>query len=171
MVINFYPDSDALGLAEAAQEYKKVWEKKGEIIVAEIEKVSGVRFTRKFINAIIWLEEYGWSFPLALSYSTPPDQKAKEIAHELCHRLMAQNKIETKKFTRVETHKQINLILYDIFLNLYGEEETKKRIEYEINLWIKTGGKKEDNPYITAWNYVTKMTKEQRAKEFKKYLK
>ena len=99
MKINFYPDSDAEGLAEAAKEYKQVWEKEGERIVSQIEKVSGLKFIRKFLSAIIWLEEYGWSFPLSFSYTTPPQERAKEITHELCHRIVVQNKIETKNFT------------------------------------------------------------------------
>ncbi|OGH11394.1 MAG: hypothetical protein A3B38_01030 [Candidatus Levybacteria bacterium RIFCSPLOWO2_01_FULL_36_13] len=170
MVINFYPDSDAQGLAEAVEEYKKLWEKEGNKIVAEIEKISGLKFTRKFLSAIIWLEEYGWSFPLSFSYSTPPEQREMEITHELCHRLVIQNKIETKTFTVEETHKQIFLILYDIFLNLWGEKKTKNRIEYEIGLWAKTG-KKGQSPYKRAWDWALSMTKEQRAEEFKKYLK
>lgn len=170
MNVNFYPDSDAEGLSEAADEYRKVWEKEGDKIVSEIEKISGLKFTRKFLNAIVWLEPYAWSYPLALSYLSPEKHKKMDIAHELCHRLMIQNKIQSKPFTRLNTHKQIFLILCDVLLNLYGEEQTKKQIEAEIGIWTKTGGKKEDNPYKEAWDYATKMTKEERQSEFKKYL-
>ena len=61
-------------------------------------------------------------------------------------------------------HKHIDLILYDIYVELYGENFAKKEIAYEISLWTGKG----ISPYKIAWDWVLSMTKEKRQKIWKK---
>jgi hypothetical protein len=63
-------------------------------------------------------------------------------------------------------HRYIDLILYDILTELFDEEFTKWAIQFEVSLWTHKG----ISPYKLAWDEVTKLSKEQRQKEFRKYL-
>jgi hypothetical protein len=63
-------------------------------------------------------------------------------------------------------HKHIDLILYDIWVDLYGEKFAKEEIDYEISLWNGKG----ISPYKTAWDWALKMIKQERRQEFQKYL-
>ena len=170
MIINFYPDSDNPGFDKAAKEYEKIWQEERDKIVAAIEKVSGLRFKEKVINAVTY-GEISYSIPLMLQSNISIKHKRGTIVHELCHRLIVGNNIRLNvgfedKNWNLEVHKHVDLILYDIWIELYGRDFAKKEIDYEISLW--TG--KDVSPYKLAWDWATKMSKEQRQKEFKKYL-
>lgn len=171
MQINFYPESDNPKFEKAAKEYAKIWAEEGERIVKTIEKISGLKFKEKIINAIIYTE-ISYSVPLKLQSDISIGHKKGTLVHELCHRLVVGNNIlvktgKTYNSWTMAIHKHIDLILYDIFVELYGESFARKEIDYEISLW--TG--KEVSPYKTAWDWALGMTKEQREKEFKKYFK
>jgi len=170
MVINFYPEQDNLKFEKAAKEYQKIWEEEGERITKVIEKVSGLRFKEKVINAIIY-DEISYSVPLKLQADLSTQHKKGTLTHELCHRLVVGNNIKIKSGKTYNSwtmaiHKHIDLILYDIWVKLYGEDFAKKEIEYEISLWTGKG----ISPYKTAWDWALGMTKEQRHDEFQKYL-
>lgn len=167
MKINFYPDYDNPDFEKAAKEYGKIWQGEGDRIVNVIEKISGLKFREKIINAIT--HKYGsWAHPLGLQSNLSPEHKKKSIVHELCHRLMRGNDLEpkNKNYTIENTHRQIDLILFDILCALYGEGAAKENIKFETSLWTREG----ISPYETAWNWALSMTKEERQKEFKKYL-
>ena len=44
-------------------------------------------------------------------------------------------------------HKHIDLIFYDILVELYGKDFAKEEIEFEISLWTE----KRVTPYKIAW--------------------
>lgn len=171
MIINFYPEQNNPDFEKAAGEYAKIWKKEGNKIVSVIEKVSGLKFKEKAINALTY-DEISYSVPLQLQSNISLVHKKGTLVHELCHRLIVGNDIRLDvgyedKNWNLEVHKHVDLILYDILVELYGEGFAKKEIEYEISLW--TG--KDISPYKIAWEWATSMTKEDRQKEFKKYLK
>lgn len=171
MVINFYPDSDNPEFEKAVEEYAKIWAEDGDKIVETIEKISGLKFKEKFINAIVF-DDVSYSSPLALNGTIPTEHKKGTIVHELCHRLLVVNEIKWedlkgKNAYYLLSHKPVDLILYDAWVELYGENFAEKEKEYEIGLWIG----KDTSPYKVAWDWALSMTKEQRAEEFKKYLK
>jgi len=165
MKINFYPDSDGAELEKATKEYQDIWDKEGLKIISSIEIISGLKFKKKYINAIVYKESYGWSYPLGLSSMYDRNQKKVGLIHELCHRLFMDNKIETTKNTYIQVHKLIDLILFDIWSKLYGEKFAKEQVNKEIKIY----GNNSKNPYKKAWDWALKMTSEERKREFAKY--
>ena len=171
MRINFYPEQDNPEFEKAAEEYKKLWKEDGNRIVTAIEKISGLKFKEKIINAVT-CDDVSYSVPLKLESNLSFENKKGSLVHELIHRLIVGNNL---KFDfsyedpnwNAEVHKQVDLILYDIWVELYGEKSAKRQIEYEISIWNGKGV----SPYKIAWDFALSMTKEQRKKEFKKYLK
>lgn len=169
MVINFYPESNNPKFEKAAAEYKKLWEQDENRIVSAIENISGLKFKEKFINALVF-DDVSYSVPLQLSANITLERKRGALVHELCHRLVVGNNIEVKSGKNYNSwifaiHKHIDLILYDIWVTLYGENFAKREIKYEISLWTGKG----ISPYKIAWNFVLSLNKEERAKEFAKF--
>ncbi|HZQ29672.1 MAG TPA: hypothetical protein VFA93_01170 [Patescibacteria group bacterium] len=170
MKINFYPEHDDLALEEATKKYAKIWKEEEERIIKVLEKLSGLKFKEKFINAIIY-DEPSWSHPLKLDCRISDKLKRGVLVHELIHRLFKGNSKEKLKipFSKnnyiLDVHKLLDLILFDAWVELYDEDFAKDQITYEINLWNREG----ISPYKVAWDWVLKMTKEQRAEEFKKH--
>lgn len=174
MIINFYPEYDNPKFEKAAKEYAKIWNEEGNRIVKTIEEVSGLKFKEKIINAIV-CKKISYSNPLRFQAALSLEQKKGTVVHELCHRLLNGNNINYEKLKGENAifliyHKPVDLILYDIWIELYGGNFAKKHIEHEIDLWRITGSKG-ISPYKTAWDWALKMTKEQRQKEFYKYFK
>jgi len=170
MQINFYPEEDNPEFEKAAEEYAKIWKEEGNKIVTAIEKVGELKFKEKIINAIIY-NEISFSVPLKLQANNSMEHKKGTLTHELCHRLVVGNNItlksgKTYNSWTMAVHKHIDLILYDIYVELYGETFAKKEIAYEISLWTGKG----ISPYKTAWDWALSMTKEERQKLWKKIL-
>lgn len=169
--INFYPESDNPAFEKASAEYRKLWEQDGNRIVSAIENISGLKFKEKFINALVF-DDVSYSVPLQLTANITLERKRGALVHELCHRLVVGNNIKVKSGKNYNSwifaiHKHINLILYDIWVTLYGENFAKREIKYEISLWDREGV----SPYKIAWDWALSMTKEERAKKFKEYIK
>lgn len=170
MQINFYPEYDNPDFERAAKEYAAIWEKEGERIIAAIEKISGLKFKEKIINAITY-GRLSQAFPLQLNSLSPIELRKGDLIHELCHRLLRKNNIKWEKIEEENasffiSHRPLDLILYDIWVELYGEEFPKKQIEFEINEWTGDG----ISPYEKMWDWALEMTKEQRHEKFQKYL-
>ncbi len=166
--INFYPESDNPEFEKASKEYAKLWEEEGAGIQKTIENISGLRFKEKNINALVF-DNVSYSVPLQLTASITLERKRGALVHELCHRIVVGNKIKVKSGKSYNSwilaiHKHIDLILYDIWVDLYGENFAKREIKYEISLWDGKG----ISPYKVAWDWALSMTKEERAREFKK---
>lgn len=171
MKINFYPESDNPIFEKASGEYAKLWEEESIRIQKTIENISGLRFREKIINALVF-NDVSYSVPLQLTANITLERKRGALVHELCHRLVVGNNIEVKSGKSYNswifaTHKHIDLILYDVWVKLYGENFAKREIKYEISLWTGKG----ISPYKTAWDWALSMTKPERAKLFKQHLK
>jgi hypothetical protein len=170
MQINFYPSYDNPQFEKAAKEYTKIWNEEGERITKSIEKISGLKFQEKIINAIIY-GNISYSHPLQLESEISNEEKRGTIIHELCHRLLLANKIKWENIKGKNgfyllAHRPVDLILYDIWTQLYGEDFAKRHVKQEISLWNQKG----ISPYKTAWDWALGMTKAERQREFKKYL-
>lgn len=90
------------------------------------------------------------------------------LVHELCHRLLVDNKIKSPKFKDkknyiFEVHKIIDLILFDIWVLLYGEKFAKTNVVAE-----KSFGHPQ---YIKAWEVALALNREERKREFEKVWK
>jgi len=160
--IKFYIDHDDKDLKEAANEYQRIWDEEGRRIVRAIEKISGLKIKEKVINAIVF-EGISYSRPLSLRASYPTDIKKGTLVHELCHRLMSgnfpQRKVIIKDYEAwsLKNHKNINLVLYDIWVDLYGKEVADRNVEVE-------SGRKP--LYKKAWDWALVLSKEEREKKF-----
>lgn len=171
MQINFYPEQDNSVLKEAVSKYRAIWDDQGSRIVDVIEDVSGLKFKEKIINAIIY-SGISYSIPLRLQANVATVHKKGTLIHELCHRLVVGNNILISSENNLEDwnmtiHKHVDLVLYDIWVKLYGDGFAKKEIDYEISLWIRD----DTSPYEIAWDWVLSMTKEERQELWKKSLR
>lgn len=160
--INFCPESDDPKLVDSAKIYQKIWKVEGSKIVPAIERISGLKFKEKFINAIVF-EGISYSHPLRIRASYPDVVKKGTLIHELCHRLLVGNKVEFNKGKNeqarsLEIHKQIYLILYDIWLELYGRDFAHYNVEAE-----STRGP----VYKKALGWVLSFEKKTRQKKFR----
>ncbi len=169
--INFYPESDNFVFEKASIEYTKLWEEEGTGMQKTIENISGLRFKEKIINALVF-DDVSYSVPLQLTANITLERKRGALVHELCHRIVVGNNIEVKSGKSYNSwifaiHKHIDLILYDVWVKLYGENFAKREIRYEISLW--TG--KDISPYKIAWDWALSMTKPERTKMFRKHSK
>lgn len=150
--IKFYPDSDKPEFIEAAETYQQIWDSDSKRIIDTIEKVSGLRFQETLINAVVF-EGTSHSHPLCLRASYPDKIKKGTLIHELCHRIIHPMISERTP----ELHKIIFLILYDIWLGLYGKEFADKNVEVES---------KRGEIYKEAWRWILSFDKETRKKKF-----
>lgn len=133
----FYPDSNTAEFIQAAKAYQRVWSDEGERIVEVIERISGLKFVERAINAVVF-EGVSRSHPLALRASYLGNVKKASLIHELCHRLLAGNGVGVHRSVttadlvdEVELHKELDLILYDVWCALYGEEFAVRQVDVE----------------------------------------
>lgn len=163
LAIRFYPDSDVNTLQGPTKRYEEMWEKEGKKIVEKIEGVSGLKFKETYINAIIFTAKLpSRSCPLSLKANIPDERKLAVLIHELCHRILAANEIgllknqfQSEQERTYEVHKILDLVLYDIWDDLYGEDFAKRNIEAEFRL-------KGTKIYKRAWEWALSMNREKR---------
>lgn len=165
--INFYPDYDNPEFMTGLEEYKSIWEAEKEKIIAVLEKVSGLKFRENNINAIVF-SGISNSHPLALRHDLDSKFKKENLVHELGHRILSDlNKHLRKNIPEtdhaLELHKALNLILFDVFVELWGEEYAKEAVEYESN-------SKRPLFYKQAWDWALSFSKEERQNKFETLL-
>jgi hypothetical protein len=157
--INFHPECDIPRFTEAAEEYKKIWAEDGERITKTIQEISGYNFRAETYNAIILDNKPSASYPLILLANYSPEKKKSTLVHELTHKVIPRN--EVMKASELENHKILNLVLYNIWTELYGKEFADNSVAGEF-VWGDT--------YKKAWEYALALTKEQRLEEYQKFL-
>ena len=159
--IKFYPDSDRENVTQAIQEYQQIWENEGPKFVEVIEKTSGLKFVESFINVIVF-EGPSRSRPLCLRASYDVETKKATLIHELCHRLFIGNKITKRQdindSTELVSHKNINLILYDIWVELFGRKVADHQVQVESV---------RQPFYKDAWVWTLSITAEERKVKLK----
>lgn len=161
LYINFLPESNLQDYSKEIKEYEKLWDTDGEKIVKTIEKISNLKFQETEINAMVY---YGnlppQSKPLCLIVRETQDKFLRTLVHELGHRIISGNvRNNNIKQPKVDVHKTLDLILYDIWIELYGKKFADNAVERE---------KKIPSPgYKEAWEWALSFTKEERAKKFK----
>ncbi len=159
LTINFHPECDIPRFIEGAKEYKKIWSSEGEKITQAIEKISNFNFRAGTYNAIILDNKPSASYPLILLSSYSLEKKRATLVHELTHKVLPRN--EKMKASELENHKILNLILYEIWTELYGKEFADLSVEGESMF---------GDLYKQAWEYFFTLTKEQRQEEYQKFI-
>ena len=159
--INFTPESD--DFAAATKEYQFLWQAEGDRMIAAMEKVSGLKFKETEFGAIVFegVSRSGrpGGAPMKMRASYSPDTKKATLIHEIGHRHISQL---TKRPDGIDEHSVLFLILYDIWVELYGKKFADEQVEVE---------KKRRGPYPAAWEYALKMTKSERENKFKEIVK
>jgi len=167
--INFLPDSDRKdrlsSINKGLEEFRDIWDKDGERIVKAIEGISKLKFAESEVNAVVFESSlFSRSFPLSLTASYPKNRKLSLLTHELVHRLISGNyiRLDLKEGQNIvnEVHKVMDLILYDVWVELEGKEYADMVVKLECKYSI-TGVTKE------IWKWVLSFSKEERASKFK----
>ena len=129
--ISFTPDDPEF--SEAAVEYADIWAKDGKRITDAIENSVGKRFKAKDIQAIVF-EGISQSNPLKFRASYDRNTKSATLVHELLHIISAEYMfklpIKDEEIT-LGLHKQIDLVLYDIWVELYGKQFAEEQVDVE----------------------------------------
>jgi hypothetical protein len=155
--ISFTPEQEKF--AGAAKEYQDIWRAEGSRIIEAMESVSGMKTVEKEIKAIVY---EGVSFsgfeerPMKLRASYPADVKKATLIHELGHRFVAR----VPGTQEIDAHRVLFLILYDIWVKLYGKEFADKSVEVERK-------RKGLYDYEAAWKWALSLSAEERASKFK----
>jgi hypothetical protein len=138
--------------ADAAGEYRRLWQVEGPRIVAAMESATGLAFPAASVDAIVsegrpMASFDGRTIRLRASYS--PAYKKATLAHEIGHRL-------TFAFPSrggLDDHRLLYLFLYDVWTDLYGRDFADRMVSIERRI---------GPAYDAAWTWALAMTREQR---------
>lgn len=113
----------------AAEEYRAIWRDDGDRIAAAFRKFTGLTLEPGPIDTIVY---EGISFsgdatrPMRMRASYPLDTKRGTLVHELSHRL-----IWDVYPIDLEDHPVIFLFLYDVWVELWGQEFADAQVAIE----------------------------------------
>jgi len=138
--------------AEAAGEYRRLWQAEGARIVAAMEAATGVAFPDSRVNAIVSEGRPMASFDgrlvrLRASYS--PAYKKATLAHEIGHLFT----FAMPRPAGLDDHRFLYLFLYDVWTDLYGREFADRMVAIERRI---------GPAYDSAWTWALAMTREER---------
>lgn len=159
--LRFIPIFEDKEFVDAVNEYQQIWEAEGAKIVDAFKKIAGLSLVESRIAIVVY---EGVSFSgrtpddmMKLRASYNADVKKGTLVHELSHRLL----FNMKKRPEGDEHPIINLFLYDVWVNLYGEGFANKMVEIE---------KTRDERYLKAWDFALSLSKEERKEKFSSLL-
>jgi hypothetical protein len=159
VAIHFEPQSPTEAFIKAAAEYDALWKAEGARMVEAMERITGLPFEEREIKAVIY---EGVSFsgsgdrPMQLRASYPAEVKKATLIHELSHRMLSR----VKTTAEIDEHRKIFLVLYDIWVTLYGKEFADQNVAVESK-------RKGLYDYESAWKWALTMSAEDRAAKFK----
>ena len=138
--------------AEAAAEYRRLWQAEGLRIVAAMEAATGLPFPDSRVDAIVsegrpMASFDGRTIRLRASYS--PAYKKATLAHEIGHRLA----FTLPRRSGLDDHRLLYLFLYDVWSDLYGKDFADRMVSIERRI---------GPAYESAWTWALAMTREGR---------
>ncbi len=142
--------------AAARDEYEAIWQAEGAQIVAAMRNYTGLDFeeSENIVHVIVVEEASSSGFgdrPMRIRSSYPSDTKRATLIHELGHRLHG------RFFYRGdEDHPTLFLYIYDIWVDLYGQEFADAQVTVESR-------RRGLYDYEGAWRDALALSKEQRA--------
>ena len=134
MKINFYPESDKPEFIIAATEYTSIWQSDGQKIVKSIEDATKLKFKTGAIYAVTF-EGISYSVPMRLRSSYSHSHIVATVIHELLHRLLVDHDFwlfDSSNHSE-EVHKIIDLVLYDVWVDVLGKKIADESREKEIS--------------------------------------
>lgn len=143
--------------AEAADEYRRLWQAEGPRITAAMEAATGLAFPAERIDAIVsegrpMASFDGRTIRLRASYS--PAYKKATLAHEIGHRLA----FTLPRRDGLDDHRLLYLFLYDVWTDLYGREFADRMVSIERRI---------GPAYEAAWTWALAMTRAERQTRLK----
>ncbi len=142
--------------ATARDGYQTIWAQEGTRIVAALRSHTGLEFQEadNTVHVVVVEEPSSSGFgsrPMRLRSSYSTDTKRATLIHELGHRL------QTRFFRRDdEDHPTLFLYLYDVWVELYGEEFAGEQVAVESR-------RRGYYDYESAWREVLSISPEDRA--------
>lgn len=162
MKIHFYPESDLEDYTQAVAFFNSFWNKEGNAIISKWQEITKLNFYEKEINAVVGNFK-SQSHPFSLRFDTDADIKKATLVHELGHRILHKRVKGMRQKTSLERHMFLDLVLFDVLTELYGEEFTTKVIAWDSHLRKESGS----SLYEEAWNWTLQFKdKESRQKVF-----
>ena len=159
--VRFSPQSDAF--AAATREYEAIWSSERVRVIEVMERVSRLTFRESEIRAIVFegVSQSGLGdTPIMLRASYAAATKKATLIHELGHRHLAQLKRRPRD---IDEHRLLFLILYDIWVELYGEQFANEQVGIEKQ-------RRGLYDYEGAWNWALALSKEDRRMKFQQVL-
>ena len=146
--------AEAPRFAEAARDYRAIWEADGALIVAAMEAETGLTFPSAPIEATVHngppMTAYdGRTIRLRAGYSA--DYMRAALTHELGHRLA----LALPRTEEMDDHRLLYLFLYDVWIRLYGEAFADRMVAIERRI---PGA----YDYDAAWTWALAMTRQER---------
>jgi hypothetical protein len=157
--LTFLPEASEF--KEAADQYHAIWDTEGDRMTSAIEKLAGLEFQVLEVLAGVF-EGISQSEPLRLRASNTEADKKAVIVHELCHRLIDENEVAgnvrllSDSNESLAAHKQIDLFLYDAWIDLYGDKFANDQVERREKSYAPF--------YAEAWEWALTMSLEERQK-------
>ena len=158
--ITFHSASEEPALIAAAAEYQAIWEADGDAFVSVLETQTDLDLPKAALNALVF-EGTSRSHPLILRASCSEEVKAATLVHELGHRLLSANglRAEFGQDFHVDSHKLLYLFLFEVYLELFGEEKTHRMVEWESNLRPS---------YRECWRWALELGEAERVRRFER---
>lgn len=156
-------------LVAAKTEYQEVWDRDGGRILEILERTTGLSFKEEEIPVHVAKKRSSSGvprrIPMVLRSDVDVKRKTGILIHEIGHRLLQNHTLQPTKREEdpIEeiSHRILFLFLYDVWVELYGEEFAKYQIEEDRKLTSAV-------EYGRYWDQVlgSFTTKEERLAEF-----
>lgn len=157
LTINFYADSDLKDYSQPVADYQRIWQEDGQRIVDVWEQITGLKFQESYINAVIF-DHISHSHPLSLRNHEEEIRRKTTLVHELGHRILAKRVAGGRHASSLQSHKLLDLVLYEVFVELYGEAFANNAVEWDSNL--------PKPEYKEAWDWALAFSKDERKIKF-----
>ena len=149
-------------------EYKMIWLLEGEKIQKAFSKIIGLEFKEDVIKLLIneglnGSNSAGDSVTSIMNFRYNNRCKIGTFLHELSHRIALEYnmfEISQQLYGFVEIHELLDLFLYDVIKELYGQEAADLRVEYESGF--------QEPEYARGCEKTLKLTFEERQNLLKK---
>ena len=158
--LDFQAESESF--ADAAAEYRSIWQAEGERIVEVVERLTGLDFEAGPVHVIVY---EGTSFsgyrdrPMRMRASYSRSTKQATLVHELAHRLISELVPGT-----FEDHPIIFLFVYDDWVELWGRDFADREVEVE-------SARRGPSNYRATWQSTLALSAAERAQKFQQFLK
>lgn len=176
MNIIFHPTLENTHFIKETKIYQNLWDSEKENILTSIKNVSDLDlYSNETIHSIISTGNFSTAYPFVLMDYPTLEEKQTNLIHELLHRLLGKYNLSPQSSVKraeylssqgyieraTENHKRLDLIFYDILVDVYGFNVADRCVMRE---------KKRGVIYKDAWKWALSFSKEERAKKFQELI-